>query len=796
MIESKSWNITKPLRWTGRVLRGDFHGAFDPFKRKYESCSNLQSKTKKTVAKFSSIKEYPIKPTQPVAVILPVYRDVEITKRCILAAMPDVLNVKNAKLVAINDASPDAGMQAMLEEFTGTWPEIFTVLENKKNLGFVQTVNRGFDYFLQYDVVLLNSDVIVPVDWLSRLRNEAYLNGNIGTVTPFSNNATICSFPYFLQENSQPLSLDVDSIDAVFKLNKLACVTAPTGVGFCMYIRRACLDDVGYLNYEKFGRGYGEENDLCQRALKQGWLNALSPNIYAYHEGGVSFSTDKQALVDRAMKVIDELHPNYHADIQQFVKEDPLKSARVTRHLQLLSETSIPKVLHISHALGGGVAQHIEELAEFFEQGMVHLMLTPYEGSSAVSISLGVESHADILVFSMPSDYDEMLQLLQTIGVSSVHFHHTVNLSSKILELPHDLDVPHMLTVHDFYWLNGNPTLTDESGRYPGHYSDELINPLYTFPEGLTLEEFRTSLRQLFNSADKIIFPSNATKLLFSNIYPLENAVVARHLELKREVSKTPIPFDKKDKYTIGVLGALGREKGADILEEMAVIAAEANMSFKFKLLGYAYRPLKSVETTGPYLQAHLAQMLQQHEVDIIFFPAQWPETYSYTLSYALESGVPIVATDLGAFPERLSGRKNSMLFNHHASTKTIIDQLMLFIDSLAAGKEVKALEFNGDESKTDFYENIYLAAVSSGLKQTDLIEQSKSILLKSAWCINQSATDAGWREAVLATLWRLYMHPSTKWLGHLIPPKTRRDIRQILSRKPIHTILTSKSKI
>ena len=787
---SITWKITKPLRWAGRILRGDYMGAVDPFKKLLLLINKGEEKIKPIKSKFSTSIESAINPTHPVAVILPVYRDVDMTKRCILAAMPDVLKVKNAKLVVINDASPDAGMQAMLEGLVSVWPDVFSVLENKNNLGFVQTVNRGFDYFLQYDVVLLNSDVIVPKDWLSRIIDEAYSTANIGTVTPFSNNATICSFPYFLQENDQPFDLDVDVIDSVFRQDKLPCIEAPTGVGFCMYIRRACLDKIGYLNEEKFGRGYGEENDLCQRALKSGWLNLISPNIYAFHEGGVSFSSDKQGLVDHAMNVIGELHPNYHSDVQNFIKKDPVKDARVTRYVRLLASLAIPKVLQVSHSLGGGVKQHIEELNEYYGSRMANILLVPYGNKGEVSISLGVTPHADSFIFSMPSQYADMLGLLKAIGISAVHFHHTINLSSKILELSHDLDVPHILTVHDFYWLNGNPTLTDESGKYPGHYDDELKNPLHSLPEGLTLEEFRTQLKRLIKSADKIIFPSNATKSIFENVYVMENAMVVPHVELNRDVNKAPIPFVKKDKYTIGVLGALGKEKGADLLEEMAVIAAKANMPFKFKLLGYAYRPLKSVETTGPYSQTHLTKMLQQHEVDIIFFPAQWPETYSYTLSYALESGVPIVATDLGAFPERLSGRKNSMLFNHHASTKTLIDQLMLFIDSLAAGEEVKAPEFNGDESKSDFYENMYLEAVSSGLKRTDLIGQSKSILLNNAWLINNSVGDIGWRGTILSTLWHFYMHPSTNWLGRLIPSSTRRFIRKSLSRRPVHDFI------
>ena len=39
---------------------------------------------------------------------------------------------------------------------------------------------------------------------------------------------------------------------------------------------------------------------------------------------------------------------------------------------------------------------------------------------------------------------------------------------------------------------------------------------------------------------------------------------------------------------------------------------------------------------------------------DVLWFPGRIPETYSYTLDVALASGLPIVASDLGAVAERL----------------------------------------------------------------------------------------------------------------------------------------------
>jgi glycosyltransferase involved in cell wall biosynthesis len=154
----------------------------------------------------------PITPTHSVSVILPVYRGIEMTRRCIEAAMPGVLAMEGAVLLAINDGSPDQGMQAMLESLLASWPGRFEVLENPVNLGFVGTVNRGLAHFAAQDVVLLNSDVIVPADWLQRLQAEAYSHPRVGTVTPFSNNATICSFPNFLEENAQAFNLDVHDL--------------------------------------------------------------------------------------------------------------------------------------------------------------------------------------------------------------------------------------------------------------------------------------------------------------------------------------------------------------------------------------------------------------------------------------------------------------------------------------------------------------------------------------------------------------------------------------------------------
>ena len=110
------------------------------------------------------------------------------------------------------------------------------------------------------------------------------------------------------------------------------------------------------------------------------------------------------------------------------------------------------------------------------------------------------------------------------------------------------------------------------------------------------------------------------------------------------------------------MIGALGPIKGADLLEDVAVLAAQSGTPLDFHLIGHAYRSLRTqpraaLTVHGKYDEADLDRLIDWLQPDLVWFPAQWPETYSYTLSACLARGLPVVAPDLGAFEERLSGR-------------------------------------------------------------------------------------------------------------------------------------------
>ncbi len=262
-----------------------------------------------------------------VEILVPIYGSLSLVQRCIESVQAARVDC-SWHLTLINDASPDPAVRSWLQHFAVANPTV-TVVENARNLGFVETVNLGMRLAGRRDVVLLNSDTEVANDWLDRLRSAARSSPDVGTVTPFSNNATICSYPEFCVDNPLLPGHDTASIDRLSaSVNRGKSVDIPTAVGFCMYIRRACLDQVGVFDAENFGKGYGEENDFCLRATALGWRHLHALDVFVFHEGGASFKESRIALQASALQSIRRLHPGYEELIREFVQRDPARPFR------------------------------------------------------------------------------------------------------------------------------------------------------------------------------------------------------------------------------------------------------------------------------------------------------------------------------------------------------------------------------------------------------------------------------------------------------------------------------------
>ena len=257
----------------------------------------------------------------PVDVVIPVYNGHDAVARCLESVLAHTTGPE-VRLVVADDASPDPRIPGLLASFAARDPRV-VVVRRDPNLGFVRNCNRAMQEATG-DVVLLNSDTAVPAGWLERLRAQAHSSDRVGSVTPLSNNATICSVPQWLGPNHYPAGVDLALLDEVARAAGTGeWLEIPTSVGFCVYYRREALQACGLFDEDLFGTGYGEENDLACRMREAGFLNLLCDTLFVWHEGGVSFAESGGGDLAGNLDRITRRWPRYHDVIRGFIRAQP-----------------------------------------------------------------------------------------------------------------------------------------------------------------------------------------------------------------------------------------------------------------------------------------------------------------------------------------------------------------------------------------------------------------------------------------------------------------------------------------
>jgi O-antigen biosynthesis protein len=272
-----------------------------------------------------------------VLVVIPVYNGLESTLRCLASVRAHAPSLHAShRLLIVHDASPDQNVAAALNAFSlsvagdrATKMRAVEVRHNAVNRGFTANVNQAFAALRAHEhLLLLNSDTLVTHGWLDEMIRTAESDSRIGTVTAFSNNATICSFPDFQREWPVPDAQARERIAQQLAADRVDAIDIPTGVGFCMLMTRPCIDAVGRFDIENFPRGYGEENDFCMRAAAAQFRNVLCPNAYVAHEGGVSFSDARIELMRAGGERLLAKHPAYNALVADWIGRDPARARR------------------------------------------------------------------------------------------------------------------------------------------------------------------------------------------------------------------------------------------------------------------------------------------------------------------------------------------------------------------------------------------------------------------------------------------------------------------------------------
>ena len=325
-------------------------------KKKLMKYSNLKkNRHLETCYSFNDIMDFfkrsPFVEHRAIDIVVPVYNGNEFLDDLFMSIYK--YTSLDYRLYVVNDKSTDPKVLETIKKYQELFGDIFIYLENEENLGFLKTCNRGLQQ-ASHDVVILNTDVRVSKGWAERLFYPIFQNDKVASVTPFSNAATIFSVPVIFEDNT--LDVDHQMLDdslSVLNIRAIPYLQFPTGVGFCMAMSKKALDEIGLFD-EKFGRGYGEENDWCMRAIQAGFINTLAYNLFIWHKHGGTFqSEEKKQLCKEHMLLLTDTFPNYHQDVIDAINNKDFKFVRFFAELMYFlcrSEASV--VLKISRKCG------------------------------------------------------------------------------------------------------------------------------------------------------------------------------------------------------------------------------------------------------------------------------------------------------------------------------------------------------------------------------------------------------------------------------------------------------------
>jgi GT2 family glycosyltransferase len=631
-------------------------------------------------------------------VIIPVYRGRDESLACIAAVLATI--DRSARLIVVDDATEDRELAAALDVLAAE--RRITLLRHAENQGFVASVNAAMALDPTHDVVLLNADTQVFDDWLLRLRAAAYSGASVGTVTPLTNDGSIASYP-------RPHGAAMDPEDGA-GLHALASAThsgrrlpIPVGVGFCLYIRRDCLDAVGSFDAAVFGKGYGEETDFCLRASRRGWSHTLAADVFVYHAGAVSFGPRRAALLDRSQRLINLRHPGYNRFIADFLKQDPVRALRRQLDERRLYAFDGRFVLLVTLKRAGGVDRYVgERCRRAREQGLHPLVLRPAKAGDSSRCELWTDA-LDVpnLVYDIPADLRALTAVLSGLTLETIEIHHFLDLDARVIDAVRALPVPYDVLVHDYAWICPRVTLIDGSGRYCGEPAVTVCRSCVRrngshLGEAIPVPALRSRSAAWLAGARQVIAPSADTAARLRRHFPTLEVQLQPHTAVglpsapphpnpQRE-QRVPSKIASKVTTRVALIGAIGEHKGYRLLLACARDAKARGLPLEFVVIGYTEDDAALLRTgrvfiTGRYTEGEAAHLLRREHPDAIWLPSVWPETWSYTLDYALASGLPVAAFDLGAIAERLLKHPNSDRMPLQLPPRQINDRLLQLVE-------------------------------------------------------------------------------------------------------------------
>lgn len=672
----------------------------------------IRQRIEAALAAFDPPEPMPDPPeARPCSILVPVYNGANDVRRCLRSLLLHA--DPRHRIVIADDCSSDQALSRELGDWAARYAHV-RYLRRSSNLGYLENVNALLEE-TDGDVLLLNSDTEIGPQCVERLQRAAYCADQVALACPLSDNANLLTIAP--AEWLSPFSTE-DIQRACARAARAHFPRLPTAVGFCMYLRREALAALGHFDrFFSPGYGEEDDYaQRARRAGWQ--LVVAPDVFVRHAGGtsfGRSESTTEMQAAHLAR--LTWRWPRYESDVRTWWRDWPLReqAERVRRELTRHAKPQ-RRVLHVLHRLSriGGTENLVRGLIDAMDSSAEHTVVAvdplgtywadALEGTLAGGARTLMFNSANVqpnqMIAGLPADLSDpalersFARLLRGGGHDLVHVHHLAGWNSLLIpSIARALGVPVVLGLHDHYLLCPDPQMI----RMPGSMACEkreavadrecescisLRRKARLGSKALAADTYlaarRVFLRRLVSDCSALIAPSHYLARRVTASYPEASAMMqviphglsAEDVDSTQIAARTHVP---QPRLRVGFLGGGGAHKGFSLLKELArSLQAHPIQFLAYGIHGPDSRQPGSSphvlheDASSPRRSADPPNLVQYLAVapsarawhlatfDLILLPSLMAESFSLVLSEAQAMGVPAIASDLGAFVERI----------------------------------------------------------------------------------------------------------------------------------------------
>lgn len=548
------------------------------------------------------------------------------------------------------------------------------------------------------DRLLILPGISVPPYWDARLALAAYAGDwNVAAVSPLTNALPILA----LSPMMDCVSLEAID-DIILSVSDRRNIDTPLLFSGCCYLRRSALRlvecDLGASEVTPDYDQWDRVSTILPARLKEvGWHTTYCDHVYVIDRGvGEPHRVWLNTVQHPDIDLIESVHPltGMRYAIEEIFKRQLVLDCSLLKNR--------PRQLHIAHSWGGGLDRWVRQYCEHdnIRDNFVLRSIGNW-GAFGQRIALYHSGELDEpikfweLGYPIRSTAVAHLEYIDILYDIISEFGIEVLLISSLIG--HSLDVlntalPTVFIAHDYYPFC--PALVIHyDGICCNCPPDQLArcfdqNPLNNFFRNVSAWEW-LNLRRRFNKLLqsenlRLVVPSPSVikhwHMLMPDFATRGFHVIAHGLDYK----PTPLPsLAACGKLCVVVLGNLSPQKGLGLLTD---IWQEIQYCADLYLVGCgkegeAFRDYPGIHIITNYRHDELRNILAEISPELGLLLSICPETFSYALSELWALGIPVLATRVGSFQDRILPGVNGWLCEPR------VDDIVVNLERLAANR-------------------------------------------------------------------------------------------------------------